>query len=190
LVPQAPLGVTKARNAGLRTLLPETEWISFLDSDDISPVGRLKADLACFDADPDLELVYSWMTLVDGIDDQTLEPAADSQSLTVRGISLSAGIYRRKLVDRIGSFDEEFEQAEDTDYLLRIFESGPKLALPDTVAIYYRRHPGNMTKQSNVSRREFMRAIHKSMKRRKADPSLNAVDGIFDFKDLAHWRFM
>lgn len=190
LFQQANGGVTRARNAGLQQLLPQTQLVSFLDSDDISPGERFKADLACFGEDPGLELTYSRMTLVDKIDDETLEPAADSNSITVRGIHLSAGIFARNLVDRIGGFDEDFRQAEDTDYLLRVFESGPKYTMPDTVALYYRRHPGNMTKEADVPFREFMRAIHKSMKRRKADPSLRRVEGIFDFKDLAQWRFL
>lgn len=190
LFSQANMGVTRARNAGLKQILPETELISFLDSDDISPPGRFKADLACFKDDPSLELTYSWMKLVDGIDEETLEPTASSHCITVRGISLSAGIFSRKLMDRTGGLDEDFEQAEDTDFLLRVLESGPQMMLPATVAVYYRRHPGNMTKEIQISKREFMRAVHKSMKRRKADPSLHPVDGIFDFKELSHWRFM
>jgi glycosyltransferase involved in cell wall biosynthesis len=190
LFQQANGGVTRARNAGLGQLLPQTQLVSFLDSDDISPAGRFKADLACFDEDPGLELTYSRMTLTDSIDDETLEPTADSHCVTVRGIHLSAGIFGRKLVERMGGFDEDFSQAEDTDFLLRVFESVPRYVMPDTVAIYYRRHPGNMTKEANVPFREFMRAVYKSMKRREADPSLRAIEGIFDFKDLAGWRFM
>ncbi|MER9656656.1 glycosyltransferase [Mesorhizobium sp. M0152] len=190
LVQQTNGGVTKARNAGLLQLPRHADFVSFLDSDDISPAGRFRADLACFAGDPGLDLTYSRMMLVDGIDDDTLQPAADSHCMTVRGIHLSAGIFSRKLIERIGAFDEAFKQAEDTDFLLRVFESGPKFVMPDTVALYYRRHPGNMTKQADTALREFMRAIHKSMKRRKADPSLHRVEGIFDFKELADWRFM
>ncbi|TIT67857.1 MAG: glycosyltransferase family 2 protein, partial [Mesorhizobium sp.] len=116
--------------------------------------------------------------------------AADSHCVTVRGIHLSAGIFTRRLVDRIGDFDTDFSQAEDTDYLLRTFESGPNYVMPDTVGLYYRRHPGNMTREPDIPRREFMRALHKSMKRRRADPSLCAIDKIFEVKDLADWRFM
>ena len=183
-------GVTRARNAGLKQLLPQTELVSFLDSDDISPAGRFREDLACFDADPDLELTYSRMMLVDRIDEDALAPAADSNSITVRGIHLSAGIFRRGLVERIGAFDEDFLQAEDTDYLLRVFESRPRYVMPDTVSLYYRPHPGNMTKEADVPFREFMRAVHKSIKRRKSNPSLARIEGIFDLKDLAGWRFM
>jgi hypothetical protein len=62
--------------------------------------------------------------------------------------------------------------------------------MPDTVATYYRRHPGNMTKARDVPLREYLRAIHKSMSRRKANPSLRMVEGIFDLRDSAGWRFM
>ena len=190
LFQQANQGVAKARNAGLGQLLPQTQLVSFLDSDDISPAGRFKADLALFGADPSLDLTYSLMVQVNSIDDETLEPATDSYRRTARGLSLGAGIFSRSLVDRIGGFDEAFRQAEDTDYLLRVFESGPRFVMPDTIALYYRRHPGNMTREPGVPLREYLRAIHKSMKRRKADPTLHTVDGIFDLKDAADWRFM
>lgn len=187
---QPNMGVTRTRNTGLRLLEPETELVSFLDSDDISPARRFEADVELFRSDPHLDLTYSKMMLVDKIDDERLEPAADSHIITVRGIHLSAAIFARRLVERIGSFDEAFCQAEDTDYLLRTFESGPRYAMPETVALYYRRHPGNMTRQTDVQSREFMRAIHKSMNRRKADPSLRRIEGIFDLRDLADWHFM
>ena len=190
LFQQENMGVTRARNSGLRCLRPETELVSFLDSDDISPAGRFAADLDLFRRDPSLELTYSRMMLVDRIDDETLEPTRDSNSITVRGIHLSAAIFSRRLVDRIGGFDEDFVQAEDTDFLLRGFELGPRYALPDTLALYYRRHAGNMTRQEDVQSREFLRAIFKSMKRRRADPSLKPIEGIFELKKLADWRFM
>ncbi|TIU56754.1 MAG: glycosyltransferase family 2 protein, partial [Mesorhizobium sp.] len=56
LFQQPNMGVTKARNAGLRQLLPQTGFVSFLDSDDISPAGRFKDDLALFETDPGLDL--------------------------------------------------------------------------------------------------------------------------------------
>jgi glycosyltransferase involved in cell wall biosynthesis len=187
---QAHRGVASARNTGLGELLPQTQFVSFLDSDDISPSGRFKADLVHFKADPSLDLTYSLMMMVEDLDDEMLEPTPGSRRKIARGLSLAAGTFSRRLIDRIGSFDEAFRQAEDTDYLLRVFESGPRFVMPDTIALYYRRHPGNMTREPGVPLREYMRAIHKSMKRRKADPSLHTVDGIFDLKDSADWRFM
>ncbi|MER9347939.1 glycosyltransferase family A protein [Mesorhizobium sp. M0227] len=190
LFQQSNMGVARARNAGLRQLPPDAEFVSFLDSDDISPAGRFKADLARFEATPGLELTYSLMTLVDRIDDERLKPAVDSRTMTLRGISLSAAVFSRGLVDRTGEFDEDFEQAEDTDYLLRVFEAGPNYELLDTVAIYYRRHAGNVTKERSGRVRNHLRAIHKSMRRRKADPSLLEVQGIFELKSPADWQML
>ena len=190
LFQQANMGVAGARNAGLRHLPPDAGFVSFLDSDDISLAGRFERDLACFTADPRLELTYSLMTLADRIDDERLEPAADSRTMTLRGISLSTAVFSRGLVDRTGQFDEDFEQAEDTDYLLRVFETGPNYELLDAVAIYYRRHAGNVTKEHGGRVRNHLRAIHKSMRRRKADPSLHEVQGIFELKSPADWQML
>ncbi|QKD06058.1 glycosyltransferase family 2 protein [Mesorhizobium loti] len=185
---QENMGVAKTRNAGLRQLPADAEFVSFLDSDDISLAERFKTDLAHFRATPSLELTYSLMTLADRIDDERLEPTFDSRIVTLRGISLSTALFRRSLVERTGQFDEEFEQSEDTDYLLRVFERGPNYELLDTVAIYYRRHAGNVTREHGDRVRNHLRAIHKSIRRRKADPSLREIPGIFEMKSpLNDW---
>ncbi|MBN9221033.1 MAG: glycosyltransferase family 2 protein [Mesorhizobium sp.] len=186
LFEQANEGVARARNAGLRQMPPQTQFVSFLDSDDISPAGRFKTDLAFFEADPTLELTYSLMTKVDVMDDQTLQPAPGGSSGTVRGVSLSAAIFRRALVDRTGFFDEDLKQGEDTDYLLRVFETAPRHVLADTVAVYYRRHTGNLTKETEVAVRAYLHVIQKSMRRRKADPSLRPVEGLFEIRNGAN----
>ncbi|UCI26399.1 MULTISPECIES: glycosyltransferase [unclassified Mesorhizobium] len=190
LFQQAHMGVARARNAGLRQLPADAGFVSFLDSDDISLPGRFEADLAHFETHPGLDLTYSLMTLVDRIDDETLEPAANSRILTLRGLSLCTALFGRALVDRIGWFDEEFELSEDTDYLLRVFETGPRYELLDNVAIYYRRHAGNATRQNDGRLRDHLRAIHKAMRRRRADPSLREAPGIFEYKSPPSWQGM
>ncbi|TPI71611.1 glycosyltransferase family 2 protein [Mesorhizobium sp. B3-1-3] len=190
LFQHAHMGVARARNAGLRQLPADAGFVSFLDSDDISLPGRFEADLAHFETHPGLDLTYSLMTLVDRIDDETLEPAANGRILTLRGLSLCTALFGRALVDRIGWFDEEFELSEDTDYLLRVFETGPRYELLDNVAIYYRRHAGNATRQNDGRLRDHLRAIHKAMRRRRADPSLREAPGIFEYKSPPSWQGM
>jgi hypothetical protein len=56
------------------------------------------------------------------------------------------------------------------------FSKLARYVMPDPVAIYYRRHPGNMTRASGVALHQRWRAIDKSMGRRKVDPSLHTVE--------------
>ena len=177
-------GVTKARNVGLENIPDDADFVSFLDSDDISPANRIRDDLRAFDEDPSLHFTYGKITLVDSLDDEMLTPAVNARQATVRGIQLGAGIYRAQFLRDLGSFDESFEQAEDTDYLFRAFERNANYRLTDTVCVYYRRHPGNMTRKRDVAFKSFMRAVHKSIVRRKRDPSLSTPDGVFDMKAL------
>lgn len=181
---QENMGVTKARNAGLRLLRPETELVTFLDSDDISPAGRFEADLVHFKANPSLDLTYGLMTLVDRIDDEALRAPPGSEGVTVRGISLTTAIFRRTTIEPLNGFNEEFAQAEDLDFLLRLFERRPRYVISDTVAILYRRHPGNMTNGREETRREFLKAMLRSAQRRRRDPTLGNIPPIFDLKNL------
>lgn len=171
-VRQDNTGVAGARNAGLAHLLPQTQLVSFLDSDDVSPPGRFAAELPRFLADAALDLTYGRMVLVDAIEDGTLTPPPQARRVDVVGISLSAGIFRRRLIDRIGRFDTTLRQAEDTDYLLRIFETETAFLQTDTLCVFYLRHPGNMTRDIPEATRSFAAAIHKSMQRRRANPSI------------------
>ena len=181
---QANMGVTKARNAGLRLLLPETEFVTFLDSDDISPEGRFEKDLAHFKADPSLDLTYGLMTLVDEIDEAALAVPPGCEGITVRGISLTTAIFRRSTIEPMNGFNEEFAQAEDLDFLLRLFERRPRYVLSDTVAILYRQHAGNMTNGRKEMRREFLKAMLRSAQRRRHDPTLGGMPPIFDLRNL------
>lgn len=164
-------GVASARNLGLRNLHPQAQWISFLDSDDVSPAGRFAADLPLLQADPTLDLTYGRMSLVDDIAAESLEPTPTSRRIDMTGIQLSCGLYRRTLIDKVGVFDLSLPQAEDTDYLLRIFESGARFVQTSTNCLYYFRHTGNMTLDTAAAKRCFAAALFRSIQRRKADPS-------------------
>jgi hypothetical protein len=177
---QTNMGVSGARNAGLRLVPPAAELVTFLDSDDVSPAGRFAADLALFRADTSLDLTYGLITVVDRIDEETLAPSPGAPRITVRGIQLSAAILRHGTIDRLGGFDEDFAQGEDTDLLFRLFEQRPRFVLSDTIAIYYRRHAGNLTNDQPLVRREFLKAISRSAQRRRRDPSLGNMPFSFE----------
>ncbi|MBL8579471.1 MAG: glycosyltransferase family 2 protein [Mesorhizobium sp.] len=165
-------GVASARNAGLTRLLPETAFVSFLDSDDVSPARRFRQDLAILRTDSQLDLTYAQICELDLIDEESLEPAEGSTRHVLRAVQLGSGLYRRKLVESLGGFDEGFVMADDMDFLFRLFEVEPRCAFSDAIAVYYRRHPDNITTNRALMRREFMQACSKSAARRRLNPAL------------------
>jgi glycosyltransferase involved in cell wall biosynthesis len=177
-------GVVKARNVALEHIPADADFISFLDSDDISPANRICKDLQAFQEDPSIQFTYGMTTFVDQLDDDTLEPIKGSRQVTVRGIQLGAGIFRKQFLHKLGPFDESFVQGEDTDYIFRAFESNAHHRLTDTICVYYRRHPGNMTRDKEVVRKAFMRAVHESAARRRRDPTLASLSGKFDIRAI------
>lgn len=184
-------GPAEARNHGLAALRADTDLVTFLDADDLSPPERLARDLGHFEADPELDMVYATTQLFDTPDASTLRPDPRGSILTIRGVQLGAGLYRHGLIERVGSFDPEFVQSEDTDYLLRIFELSPRYRIVDDISLYYRRHATNITRDRKTVSREFLRALHKSASRRRSRPDFTMPRGIFDARqvaEVAQWQ--
>jgi GT2 family glycosyltransferase len=129
------------------------------------------------------------MMLVDRLNEEVMAPADGARAVEIVGIHLSAAILRRRIVDRIGPFDVEFRQAEDTDYLLRVFESGARFVQTETLCLYYRRHATNMTRDTATARRSFAAAILKSLRRRKSNPELSVQKPRFDAQSLSEIGF-
>jgi glycosyltransferase involved in cell wall biosynthesis len=178
-------GVSQARNRGLAALLPETAVVTFLDSDDLSPPARFASDLPLLINDPSLDLTYGKMLIVSAFDPHTLAPTPDARRLKGVGIHLSAGLYRRSLVDQIGTMNAELEPAEDTDYLLRIFESNCTFAETNTLCLYYLRHDSNTTNNTAEIRHSFAAALLRSIQRRKLNPTITLRTPAFLFQPLS-----
>jgi glycosyltransferase involved in cell wall biosynthesis len=177
-------GLAKARNAALRHMAEDTDLFTSLDADDLFPSGRLARDAGYFAADPELQIAYGFAEHFRHSSPDGLAPASDSKTVKVRGVSLGSGTYRYSLVRANGLFDENIGSADDTDWLLRMFERGPRYKLVDDVSLYYRRHDSNMTNNTAEVRRAFMHALLKSAKRRQ-EQGLGPVPAeIFDASAL------
>ncbi len=185
MVRQENGGVSAARNAGLTHLLAQTEIVTFLDSDDTSPRGRFAADLPLFRADPALDVTYGVMQRVTAIDPLTLAPPEGAVLQPSFGPQLSLALMRRRVIEKTGRFDLELRQSEDTDYLFRVFEGGARFVQNSTVALYYRVHPDSLTADRAEMRTQFLRAVTKSLRRRRADPGLCRERPTFDLQTFA-----
>lgn len=168
-------GVTAARNTGLDNLLPETTFVTFLDSDDVMAPDRFKIDLPLLLNHPEVQMTYGDLIITFAIDRDTLTIPPDAKHLQLTTIHLACCLYRRELIEKIGRFDETLKMAEDTDFIFRTFEIGINFRQTETVCHYYLRHPGNMSANMKDNALWFNRAIVRSVKRRKLDPERRLV---------------
>ena len=179
LIETANQRISRARNVALDALADDTDLVTTLDADDLSPAGRFARDIAHFARDPQLELHYGFMTAFRGAVED-FAPAPGTRSATSRGVHLGLMLARLSLVRRVGPFDVSCVQAEDLDYIMRMTELGPRMLLGDDVCYYYRRHPSNISGDGREGRKWLAHAMLKSAHRRRKNPALVTPKGLFD----------
>ncbi|MGA9026183.1 MAG: glycosyltransferase [Steroidobacteraceae bacterium] len=163
-VRQPNRGPAGARNRGVGDA--SGSIIAFLDVDDLWPPGTLRILLRELAADPNLQVVQG--------DALVLVRDAASGHYDVTGdpelafpFYIGAALYRRSVFEKIGLFDDRMRLAEDTDWYMRLQESGLTYRRVDHVSLHVRRHGGNMTlavPQSDLIK-STMAAIKKSLDR-------------------------
>lgn len=173
LVRSGHRGVSHARNLGLKAVT--ADFVSFLDSDDISVPGRLVRQLAKLKATPAVDAVMGHRLYFEGDINNVLSRKLD--------ICLASAVFRRSAFDAIGGFDEDMTFAEDLDFYLRLMESGRAILVEADNAIYYRRHDTNMTQDEDALHLGLRRAAHKAIKRRRNQGGKNAE--LFFFKEYS-----
>jgi glycosyltransferase involved in cell wall biosynthesis len=139
-------GVAAARNLGIK--MAKGEFISFLDADDFFLRGKLAAQVAVFDGQPNLGLVHSGWRRVDsnGIYEMDVclwekVPELNLESwLNWKPVLPSAMMFRREWLEAVGGFDPRFPPAEDTDLILRLALKGCLAKWLPAVTVAYRQH--------------------------------------------------
>ena len=155
-----PGGVAAARNRGLERV--ETEWVAFLDDDDLWAPAKLARQLEVAAA-AHADFVWCAVVVVDARRRPVgLVPAADPGSLLSRLVrtnaigSPSSVLARTELVRAVGGFDEELGLLADWDLWLRLAGAGTGSASRE-VLVAYTEHAGSMTAAHVGVERELAR---------------------------------
>lgn len=157
LISQSHQGAAAARNAGVRAA--RGELLGFLDADDLWAPGKLEKQMAALKQQGPTALVMG-LSLPFRQDGRIL---SDPMFMLLLGTLLLS----RTTFDRVGLFDSTLPLGEDSDWFIRAMENDiPMVILPDTV-LKYRRHEGNITADRALSNRFLVRALKRSLDRRR-----------------------
>ena len=161
-------GNARASNRGIEAA--RGDLVGFLDSDDVWAPDKLALQLEVLDGDEDADAVFG---LVQQFLSEDAEPSL-AQKVVIPpdpqpGLSKSAMLIRRRVLDRVGGFDESRNNSDFTDWYLRAVEQGLIGVVPQVVVARRRIHGANLgIRERDRQRPETLDALKASLDRRRA----------------------
>ena len=166
VVSQPQRGHAAARNRGVAQAMGS--FVAFVDGDDLWDPAKLVRQLARFDEQPDLGVVFTHL-------ENFLSPEIDGGAAAapdpapVPGYTSVTMLARREVFTRVGPLDESLAHGNDRDWFCRAAEAGIGLAMLPDVLVRRRLHGANRSAQHSArSRAEYLRILKRSLDRRRA----------------------
>ncbi len=160
-------GISSARNLGLQAA--SGAFIAILDSDDVWLPDFLRTQVAILEAQLGIDIVTAnaWF-LGSRLDGQPARPWPDTrpapdlaQMLADEEAVFVMSVFRRKVYETIGEFDEALRTNEDYDYWLRAAVAGFRFHRNDTPLGRYRRRDDSISANELRMVRGILRVFEK-----------------------------
>jgi glycosyltransferase involved in cell wall biosynthesis len=148
---QLNAGQSLARNVGMDRA--RGEYIALLDDDDLWPPDKLDWQVRFLDDNPSVGMVAGTLQTIDEHGSPQWKgdftPTVDFETLFAANPFLSPGqtLIRAPLLKQLGGMNPTIWGADDWDLWFRIVKVS-RIVMLDRLALYYRLHPGNASKQS------------------------------------------
>lgn len=158
-------GANNSRNFGIKQATGE--FITLMDSDDISLPQRLEKSLQVFQDNPNIDVVYTEYQICDAdlnvISNVQHSRKWSKEEYLNREFNVAGGTFlmRRYVFDKVGLYDLHYENAFDFDWILRADEKGMNFVYIPEPLLSYRRHSDNQLAGNKKSHQQ-----HKEIKAR------------------------
>jgi glycosyltransferase involved in cell wall biosynthesis len=170
----APVRCIRQENGGMAAArnraIPEAtgEFLAFLDADDRFRPDKLRSQLAVFDADPGLDIVYGHVTefLSPDLDDEAralLRAPVDDVPWPTPNLML----VKRESFQQVGLFSTELKVGIGVDWYARANELGLRSAVPQVVVLERRLHAENNGIRQRQSKPMYLHVLKQALDRRR-----------------------
>lgn len=167
LIVQENRGLAAARNTALRHATGE--YIALLDSDDIWEREFLAEQITILEARPDVDVVTgnAWTlgSAEHGLPSRPVpDPRPDPNLFTILGDEYSVfimSVFRRRVYDTIGGFDDLLRTNEDFDFWFRAALAGFRFVRNDRPLGHYRRRDDSLSSSQVRMLRGALRVYYK-----------------------------
>ena len=161
-------GMAAARNRAI----PEArgDYLAFLDADDRFPPGKLRSQLAVFEAQPELDVVYGHVTEFLSRDlDEAARALLRAPEHNVPWPTPNLMLVRRDSFLRVGLFSTELKVGIGVDWYARANELGLRGAVPPILALERRLHAENNGIRQRESKPQYLHVLKAALDRRRAE---------------------
>lgn len=160
-------GVAAARNRGIQAATGD--YLAFIDADDKWDSKKLEIQVAFMEAHPQISYTFTnhIRYLTDELDEFPAWVRDEGKNKELTGYIPSALLVRRRDFNKIGNFNEDFRNGEDTEWFLRAKDLGFQMAVIPENLLLKRVHSNNLTSNTAAVKPNMLKAFTLSMRRKK-----------------------
>jgi glycosyltransferase involved in cell wall biosynthesis len=161
-------GMAASRNRAI----PEArgDYLAFLDADDRFPPAKLEQQLAAFEADPELDVVYGHVTEFLSPDlDEAARALLRAPEHDVPWPTPNLMLVKRESFLRVGLFSTDLKVGIGVDWHARANELGLRSATPPILALERRLHAENNGIRQREAKPQYLHVLKAALDRRRAE---------------------
>jgi glycosyltransferase involved in cell wall biosynthesis len=168
VVSQPNAGAVTARNVGLRAT--RGDLLAYIDGDDLWHPEKLAHQVTRFQARADLDLClgHTQNFWIPELRHEAERFRNHRRAQPLPAFFVGAALVRRRLFEAVGEFNTGYGFAYDTEWFLRVLDSGATVEFVPEVLAYRRLHDANFSRShASLGRAEYLDLVKATLDRRR-----------------------